>query len=278
MVSDRPTYYEPDGGRFVPTGYCRGPWSYEHQHGGPPAALMVGLMEGWGEDASQWVIVRITNELFRPLPLKPCEVRVLPDRLNRRVQRLTATLEVDGETIMLMRALRMRRAALELPAVVPAAVPLPVRPEACPPFALDFFPWDEGYHRSFEGRHIEGTWGRGPLSLWTRLGVDVLPGQRPTPWQRVLTIADAESGIAPPLDPRRYWFLNPDLTVLLDREPEGEWIGIAAEARAHAVGTGVAEARIFDVRGTTGRSAQSLLVELAPGRESPVKTGPSAAR
>jgi hypothetical protein len=34
-----------DGARFVPTVLCRGPWSADAQHGGPPAALLARAVE-----------------------------------------------------------------------------------------------------------------------------------------------------------------------------------------------------------------------------------------
>src|SRR3989442_1041655 len=44
--------FERDGARFVPSELCRGPWSPEAQHGGPPAALLARAAEPlppWGD-------------------------------------------------------------------------------------------------------------------------------------------------------------------------------------------------------------------------------------
>ena len=38
--------FERDGARFVPTELCRGPWSPDAQHGGPPAVLLARAAEG----------------------------------------------------------------------------------------------------------------------------------------------------------------------------------------------------------------------------------------
>jgi hypothetical protein len=253
-------YYERDGDTWIPSGLCRGPWSSEHLHGGPPAALLTRALERWGDDAGNWVLTRLTAEILRPIPFRPCKVEVTPRRLGRRVQRLGASLLVDGEPLLQISALRARRLDLDLPPAPGEDKPNPA-PTSCPPFSFDFFPWEEGYHRSFDARLIGGTWGFGPVSLWTRLLVDVVAGESASPWQRVVAIADAESGIAPPLDPRRWAFLNPDLTVALHREPRGPWIGVAAQSRVDAQGTGLSESRLFDDAGTFGRAAQTLLVE-----------------
>jgi len=73
-------------------------------------------------------------------------------------------------------------------------------------------------------------------------------------------MVDAESGICPPLDPRRFTFLNPDLSVHLERPFEGEWLGLWARSGAHPEGVGLAESQLFDARGVVGRAAQSLVV------------------
>src|SRR5258705_9571515 len=41
--------YEPDGDRYVPSPYTRSPWSPDAQHGGAPAALLVGAIERHGD-------------------------------------------------------------------------------------------------------------------------------------------------------------------------------------------------------------------------------------
>ena len=53
-------------------------------------------------------------------------------------------------------------------------------------------------------------------------------------------------------------FVNSDLTVNLLRRPHGEWICIEAQTLVGPEGNGLAEARIFDAEGLTGRSTQSL--------------------
>ena len=61
--------FERDGTRFVPTELCRGPWSPDAQHGGPPAALMARAAEGF-EGGEEMQVARLTVELLRPVPLR----------------------------------------------------------------------------------------------------------------------------------------------------------------------------------------------------------------
>jgi acyl-CoA thioesterase len=55
-------------------------------------------------------------------------------------------------------------------------------------------------------------------------------------------------------------FINPDLTIYVEREPVGEWICLQAETRVRVGGIGFAEAVLFDRHGRVGRSLQALLV------------------
>jgi hypothetical protein len=56
-------------------------------------------------------------------------------------------------------------------------------------------------------------------------------------------------------------FINPDLTVHLGREAEGEWIGLDAETTIAADGTGQAVSTLYDERGRIGRAVQALFVD-----------------
>ena len=41
---------------------------------------------------------------------------------------------------------------------------------------------------------------------------------------RTLLVADSGSGVSAVLDPRKYLFVNVDLTVVLTRDPAGDWV------------------------------------------------------
>jgi hypothetical protein len=60
-------------------------------------------------------------------------------------------------------------------------------------------------------------------------------------------------------------FLNPDLTLHLAREPQGEWIGLDALTLPSDQGMALAESAIYDEQGRLGRAAQSLLLQRRDG-------------
>ena len=87
-----------------------------------------------------------------------------------------------------------------------------------------------------------------------------MPGEKPSPLQRLAAAGDFGNGISATLSWDDYLFINPDLTLYIEREPVGEWICLDAQTRIGAGGVGVAESVLYDERGRVGRATQSLLV------------------
>ena len=59
----------------------------------------------------------------------------------------------------------------------------------------------------------------------------------------------------------RFLFINADLTIHLQRQPRGEWIGLDARTLLHGGGMGLAESVLHDVHGAVGRAFQTLVVQ-----------------
>jgi hypothetical protein len=88
----------------------------------------------------------------------------------------------------------------------------------------------------------------------------MVAGEDPSGLQRLAAAADFPNGIASELPWDEYVFINPDLTVYVEREPVGEWIGLDARMRVASGGAGFSEAVLYDSQGRVGRSLQSLYV------------------
>ena len=56
-------------------------------------------------------------------------------------------------------------------------------------------------------------------------------------------------------------FINPDLTLYLQRLPRGEWVCLDAVTWPEGQGVGLAESELFDADGRLGRALQGLLLE-----------------
>jgi hypothetical protein len=208
-------------------------------------------------------IVRFTMEFMRPVPLAPLTVQARQIRPGRRIQLLE--VDVDGPDGLVVRAigLRIRRAATEVP--VDDGVPPAPGPEQLAPWTRSWSELEAFHSHGVEIRPLDGS-SMSPGSVWIRAKLPILEGEELTPLQRALAAADFPNGVSLRLDPARYLSINPEVTVHLHREPDGEWVHLEARTFTSPDGTGVAEGVLSDVRGRFGRSMQSLILEPRPPR------------
>lgn len=289
----------PEGEHFTPTPHARGPWDPRALHGGAPAALMTAAFERV-EPGAQLRIARLGFELLRPIPFAPLRLSTRIVRPGRRVQELAGELSADlplrgrcgsGEQVILRAsALRVQEVPAEAAAAAAAtdAEPrddgvtaaadagtaradtagAPVTPAMPPPedgkpvrFALDDSEGDSFAASAMEMRWLSDPRAQGPGRVWMRLRHPLLAGQELTPLARLAATADFGNGVSAALPFERFLFINADLTIHLQRQPRGEWIGLDARTLLHDRGTGLAESVLHDVHGPVGRAFQTLVVE-----------------
>ncbi|HEX6076248.1 MAG TPA: thioesterase family protein [Micromonosporaceae bacterium] len=250
-------FYLPLGDdRYLATPATEGPWSPEFQHGGPPTALLVHVMERTAPRDTA-LLTRITAEFLAPVPVTELRAVTRVVRDGRNTQLLAGELATGDRTVMRAFAWRLRRTDLESLEAIGDASP-PSVPDATvgSPVGVDF-----GYARAVEWRVAAGTTtGPGPATVWTRLRTAVVAGAEPSPAQRVVAVADSGSGVSAELDFAGWSFLNVDLTVHLVRPPTGEWVCLDARTQVDPGGVGLANTTLWDRSGRIGTAAQSLLV------------------
>jgi hypothetical protein len=239
------------------TGLARGPWDPDAQHGGAPAAMLMRAFETC-EPEPPLAIARVTYELLRPVPLGELQISASVTRPGRRVQLLEGALRTpDGTEVVRARALRVARADVDAGAHTPPPPgPDGGRPSEFARGGLERFPTDAMEIRFVAGAFYE----TGPATAWFRLRVPILAGEEPSGLQRLAAAADFPNGIASEVRWDQYVFINPDLTLYVEREPAGEWIGLEARMRVTDGGAGFSEAVLYDTQGRVGRSLQSLYV------------------
>jgi len=258
-------FYEKAGDGFLATELTRGPWDPGAQHAGPPSGLLGRELERVpGGEGFQ--VARVTFEILRPVPIGPVKVEAELVRPGRSVQMIEASLAgEDGEKLIVARAWRIRTSELEIPDDVVTTPEAPPGPEEGD--VPGFFETGQsvGYHTAMEWRSVGGGFlDPGPATVWMRMGCELIAGEAPTPLQRTLVAADVGNGISAVLDWRRYVFINVDLTVHLERLPEGEWVCVDAVTLPQRNGIGTAESVLSDERGRIGRAAQALLIAERP--------------
>jgi hypothetical protein len=271
-----------DGDLFAPTEHARGPWDPRALHGGAPAALIAAAFERM-EPGSELPFARLSFEFLRPVPMAPLKLTTRISRPGRRVQALEGELSAEGVTVCRATALRIVAAPDELPelavAQVKAASPAAIAPPADGQDVL--FALDDMQRKSFaasamEMRFLSGQPLAGELpeqdtpsnhvpsgeaTVWMRLRHPLLPGEPLTSIARVAATSDFGNGVAAVLPFEEYVFINADLTISLDRRPEGEWVALHARTLLHPEGIGWAESVLHDERGPLGRATQALVVQ-----------------
>jgi hypothetical protein len=263
--------YRRDGDLFTPGKWSVGPWSTELQHGGPAAALFVLAAEKVAAETGLQ-LVRLTTELFRPIPRVPLALETRDVRRGRRIAALEMSLRSPEEPHVLCRA------AVLLLRAAPDAAPQFDTPEQPPPApaeeeAVTLLSEDmakqrpEGFHSSI--RLCSGNDAHGAYA-WLRTDLDLVAGLPTTTLQRFTALADTSFGLSGRLHmlqhggERSAHMINADSTLYWEREPVGEWLGVRPQLLTERAGIGVAEVALYDAQGRVGRCTQAAILNLRP--------------
>jgi hypothetical protein len=245
-------------GEFRATELARGPWDPAAQHGGAPAGLLMRAFETLPAP-EELALARVTYEFLRPVPLGELEVCASVLRPGRRVQLLEASIfSADGTEVVRARALRVRHAEADK-----TSTPLPPPPAPDEADPSDFSPVRRPMFGTdaMEIRFLASEFDApGPSTGWFRFRVPLVAGEPTSPLQTLAAAADFGNGISRIVPWEDHLFINPDLTLYVERQPIGEWICLQAETRIIPDGVGISESLLFDERGQVGRAMQALLV------------------
>lgn len=206
------------------------------------------------------LISRVTYEFLRPVPLGELSVKAQIVRPGRRVQLLEGSLSGAGGTeLVRARALQVQRADAAIPRtppLTPPRGPAEGRESDFQPAQRPMFASEAVEIRFVAGAFYDG----GPATGWFKLRVPLVAGEEASPLQRLAAAGDFGNGIGSALPWESYLFINPDLTLYIDRPPVGEWICLDARTIVAPDGIGTAESVLYDERGRVGRAIQALLV------------------
>ena len=244
---------------FQPTDHTRGPWHEDHCHAGPPTALLARAIEQLNP---QQKLVRITVNLLRPIPFSGFRIDAEITRQGRIVTTCAATLtDADQKTCATATALQM--------------TPQPT--QALPSHSVSYgrhadafegeFPIRKTLHDkpAFNGDGVvvkypeSQTPEPGPTIAWMKT-VPLFKDEPASPFQQICPLADCGNAFSRNAKPWDFNFMNPDLTILLHRDPVGEWLGTSSSGYWEDNGIGMADAQLFDETGSVGRALQTLLI------------------
>jgi hypothetical protein len=245
-------------GTFQASAATAGPWDPQAQHGGPPSALAVRELDRH-EPAEHMRLARVAVDILRPVPVGTLTVATRTVRPGKRVALLEAVIQADGHDVLHARGWRIALSD-EAPSITreETVPPIPGPPDGPPSFHGMHV---HGYLSAIDWRFVTGGFDRlGACKAWGKPRIPLLPGEQMSPMCRAMLLADSGSGVSAVLDPARFVFINVDLTVVLQRDPAGDWLLLDALSTMGGNGTGLAETQLLDGTGVVGTAAQTLLI------------------
>jgi hypothetical protein len=251
--------FERDGDRFVPTKRAGSPWADELQHGGPPAGLLARAIENLAA-TEEMRVVRLTVDLFRPVPMKPLTVVARSVREGKRIHIVDAVISSDGVEVSRASGLLLRAAA-QPQAQSGGTMHPPGEPgdgDRGPLLRMQDTPRREGFHTASEIRRLPRS-ETGPSTAWIRVP-ELVDGEEMSPLVRLASTCDFVNAVGSMgALPGGMGFINTDSTIYVHRLPVGEWICLQVERGIEPDGIGVSSAVLFDPEGSIGRAAQAVL-------------------
>lgn len=246
-------YFELDGDLIVPTTQAAGHWAENSIAG----RAMLGLAS-WAFErelpTAQWLPARLTLDLVHMGTLDPITCTSRVRRSGRTVHVVDLEFTQGERTIALARCLATR-------AEVAPAGELWSRGESlgAPPhdqLADTSFPMGLATGRApeFDFRSGVDAWQgstQGAPACWMKEHATVMAGEELTPYTRLGLLADVGNSVV-------NWgsaglqLINPDLTLLITRLPEGDAIGLETIEHLRTLGTAVGAATLFDAEGAFG--------------------------
>lgn len=256
-------FFRREGGHFVPTPSCRGPWNPKSLHGRVIAGLLGAEIErAYGDPGFQFA--RLTTDLWRLPGFDPIEVRLELLREGGRIKVVEAEAFAAGASVGRATGVLLRRG--EAPAGEvwsPAPWDFPA-PDAIPPMPEPAdLPGD--WQPMWETRALLQPFGTvGPKRAWMREVRTLIEGEPLTPFQRVALAADFASPLANS-GAQGLAYINTDITLYLHRLPATEWIGFETLAHHASEGVAVGECMLYDEAGAIGRSIVAALAQKRSG-------------
>jgi Thioesterase-like superfamily len=249
---------------FAPGKLTRGPWHPDHQHAGPPSALICRAIERVAAKDGLTHLGRLTVNLLRPAPIGECRVAVAADYIGRNAGHFSGRLTAEDKDVARFTALMQREEDSSIPTGTQGHPPpqAPRPPDQSPVVEIPVAGLRSGYGTLVENRIAAGRFFNGPSAAWFRMNHPLIEGEHPSPYQRVAVAGDSGNGVSASLDFAKYMFINCDLTLNIFRRPEGEWICLEARSLFGGNGCGLAESALYDEKGLIGRATQSLAIRL----------------
>jgi hypothetical protein len=264
--------FQRDGDLLVPSGYARGPWYPNSQHGSAMLGLLARAVENHPAERPMRV-VRLLVDLPKAAPLVPVSTPTRLVHSGKTMDLVEAAIEADGKSYARATAMRIRDADLDVSTHSPtpaAATPFGPPPAIAGKSQLIPLIEVEAFHMAVDIRLPVAEAGH---ALWMRLRYPLVAGEATSPFVRTAALADWTYSV--PIIAREiregkvvfrdrsFATINPDAGIHIHRSPHGPWICFNSEVHYGAHGAGTASAQVFDDVGPVGHTSQVILIRPA---------------
>lgn len=213
---------------------------------------MTAEVERLAETRKWGTAICSTAWFLRPTPMADLRTQLAVVTEGGRVSVVDNTLWPmnEDQPCATVRVTLSRERAIDVAGFTEAASD-PVDPTQFPRRTVQLVQGRQWFMDAMEARTGDGV-------AWFRLNHRIIEGAGPL--AAVLGPADWTHGIARPFqdvvaDP------NPNLTVQLCRQPQGEWVGVRAQTRwTPSAGLGVGSGILLDTHGEIGRVSMSVIL------------------
>lgn len=262
--ADFPVFRQ-EGNVLHPSVLTTGPWYPGTQHGSAMLMMAALAAEQYPSDGPRQV-TRLTVDMMRAAPVAPVQLETSVRKGGRYMEVLDISILAEGEECVRATAMRFRVDEVPVGQNRKFNGPALALPESLPDYIFSHAARREGFHHAIDVRVDVSAQ---PAVMWFRLKQPALPDLAATPLLRVALAADWTYSIPNVADrvvsghwdiSQPYIGINPDTTINLHRQPEGEWIGIQAHSTYDDLGAGTVMGQIMDQHGPVGFSTQSILL------------------
>ena len=254
-VPCRPSFHTlDDEGRFVPTKLAQSPWNPRAQNGLALAGLVAHLAERLPAIGAM-TIARMTIDIVRATPMAPLHASNRTLREGRK--QLLQEIELFSDGLLVTRASILRVRTAESPV-------FGQRNDAYPPP-------EEVPERSIFPKGLFGGWietrmvcgdpqSAGPVSTWTKFGVDAVAGISASPFVHSAMLADIGNAIGA-IRKEGWIFPNLDVDIHFTRIPQGPWLLTDSYSVSEGNGYGLAATIMADIHGPFASVRRILFID-----------------
>lgn len=249
------SYFHMTEAGFEPEPRSHAPWATDMLHGRLLGGVAAAALES-DIGAEGWRAARLTVDLFRPAAMAPVQVETRVVREGRRVRVADAILRSDGHEVARVTAVFLPEGD-DPPGRIwrPAPEPWP-DPESLPPEEEVDGPDSDGWLF----RTVDGGFGTAARTrVWTNETFALVDGKPISPLVRAALSGDIACPLANSGDQGLH-YINADYTMLIGRQPDGDWVGIEVTQQIQSDGIAVATATLVDRLGPFATSGGTSLV------------------